>query len=76
MAGESAGHPLQPTELVHEVRLRLSGSDGPSFQNRAHYFGAAAVTRSNTFASGRRHGAASKVRDSLQFGSFSIALPQ
>jgi RNA polymerase sigma factor (TIGR02999 family) len=42
MAHEAAGHTLQPTALVHEAWLRLGGSDAPSFQNRAHFFGAAA----------------------------------
>jgi RNA polymerase sigma factor (TIGR02999 family) len=42
MAHEAAGHTLQPTALVHEVWLRLGGDEAPSFQNRAHFFGAAA----------------------------------
>jgi RNA polymerase sigma factor (TIGR02999 family) len=43
MAHEAAGHTLQPTALVHEAWLRLVGSDTPSqFQNRAHFFAAAA----------------------------------
>jgi RNA polymerase sigma factor (TIGR02999 family) len=43
MAREAAGQTLQPTALVHEAWLRLSGSDGQAqFQNRAHFFGAAA----------------------------------
>ena len=42
MARESAGHTLQPTALVHEAWMRLGGSDTPAFQNRAHFFGAAA----------------------------------
>lgn len=42
MANEAAGHTLQPTALVHEAWLRLGGSNAPSFQNRAHFFGAAA----------------------------------
>jgi RNA polymerase sigma factor (TIGR02999 family) len=42
MASEAPGHTLQPTALVHEAWLRLGGSDAPSFQNRAHFFGAAA----------------------------------
>jgi RNA polymerase sigma factor (TIGR02999 family) len=42
MARENAGHTLQPTALVHEAWLRLGGDDAPSFQNRAHFFGAAA----------------------------------
>ena len=43
MAGESPGHTLQPTALVHEAWLRLADKDGQAqFQNRAHFFGAAA----------------------------------
>jgi RNA polymerase sigma factor (TIGR02999 family) len=42
MAQEAAGHTLQPTALVHEAWMRLGGSDAPTFQNRAHFFGAAA----------------------------------
>ena len=42
MGHEAAGHTLQPTALVHEAWLRLVGNDAPQFQNRAHFFGAAA----------------------------------
>jgi len=42
MAHEAAGHTLQPTALVHEAWLRLGGSESAQFQNRAHFFGAAA----------------------------------
>jgi len=42
MSGEAAGHTLQPTALVHEVWLRLAGSNEQAWQNRAHFFGAAA----------------------------------
>jgi RNA polymerase sigma factor (TIGR02999 family) len=42
MAGEAAGHTLQPTALVHEAWMRLGGNEAPAFQNRAHFFGAAA----------------------------------
>ncbi len=42
MARERPGHTLQPTALVHEAYLRLMGPSGtPTFQNRAHFFGAA-----------------------------------
>jgi RNA polymerase sigma factor (TIGR02999 family) len=41
MAGEAPGQTLQPTALVHEAWLRLVGSGGRGFQNRAHFFGAA-----------------------------------
>jgi len=42
MAQESASHTLQPTALVHEAWLRLVGDKNPSFENRAHFFSAAA----------------------------------
>lgn len=42
MAGEPAGHTLQPTALVHEAWLRLGGSHQEAWQNRAHFFTAAA----------------------------------
>lgn len=42
MARESAGQTLQPTALVHEVWLRLGADQQPSWQNRAHFFAAAA----------------------------------
>ena len=42
MAQEMAGHTLQPTALVHEAWLRLVGNESQSWQNRAHFFGAAA----------------------------------
>lgn len=42
MAREAAGQTLQPTALVHEVWLRLGADQQPSWQNRAHFFAAAA----------------------------------
>lgn len=42
MAGESAGHTLQATALVHEAWLRLVGSRQQQWQNRSHFFAAAA----------------------------------
>ena len=42
MAREPPGQTLQPTALVHEAWLRLVGSEHPSFENRAHFFSAAA----------------------------------
>jgi RNA polymerase sigma factor (TIGR02999 family) len=42
MAQEGPGHTLQPTELVHEAWLRLAGKQSHEWQNRAHFFGAAA----------------------------------
>jgi len=42
MAREAPGQTLQPTALVHEAWLRLVGSKNPRFENRAHFFAAAA----------------------------------
>ena len=42
MAQEPPGQTLQPTALVHEAWLRLVGSEHPNFDNRAHFFSAAA----------------------------------
>lgn len=42
MAHEASGHTLQATALVHEAWLRLVPADHQSFQNRGHFFAAAA----------------------------------
>ncbi len=42
MARESAGQTLQPTALLHEAWLRVAGDGVHNWQNRAHFFGAAA----------------------------------
>lgn len=44
MAGERAGHTLQPTALVHEAYLRLLNPDGSHkhWEGRSHFFVAAA----------------------------------
>lgn len=42
MASEAAGHTLQPTALVHEAWLSLVGDGEAQFENRAHFFAAAA----------------------------------
>src|ERR1044071_6588127 len=42
MAHEVPGNTLQPTALVHEAWLHLGGDQQPTWENRAHFFGAAA----------------------------------
>jgi RNA polymerase sigma factor (TIGR02999 family) len=42
MSGESSGHTLQATALVHEAWLRLVGGNQKGWDNRAHFFAAAA----------------------------------
>ncbi len=44
MRAERADHTLEPTALVHELYLRvLAGEEAPGFENRAHFFAAAAT---------------------------------
>ena len=42
LADEPGTQTLQPTALVHEVWLRIAGSRAGTWQNRAHFFAAAA----------------------------------
>lgn len=42
MAAESGTQTLQATALVHEAWLRLGGDEQPTWQNRTHFFCAAA----------------------------------
>jgi RNA polymerase sigma factor (TIGR02999 family) len=64
MANEAAGHTLQPTALVHEAWLRLTGNNrNAQFANRAHFFVAAAdamrrilIERARRKSAGKRGG--------------------
>ena len=42
MAQEAPGQTLQPTALVHEAWMRLTGNEKVKWEGRAHFFGAAA----------------------------------
>src|SRR5215471_1528503 len=42
LANEAPGQTLQPTALVHEAWLRLIRSEDAKFENRGHFFAAAA----------------------------------
>src|SRR6266850_2173982 len=42
MSNETPGQTLQPTALVHEAWLRLTGNENVRWDGRAHFFGAAA----------------------------------
>jgi len=39
---ERSNHTLQPTALIHEAFIRLSGAREARFESRAHFYGAAA----------------------------------
>jgi RNA polymerase sigma factor (TIGR02999 family) len=64
MTNEAAGHTLQPTALVHEAWLRLTGDEPhAAFANRGHFFAAAAeamrhilVDHARRKATGKRGG--------------------
>ena len=55
MAREAPGQTLQPTALVHEAWLRLVGSQNPRFENRAHFFSAAAEAMRRILIERARH---------------------
>src|SRR5687767_12333182 len=68
MSAEAPGHTLQPTALVHEAWLRIAGPDSNQFQNRAHFFAAAAeamrrilIDRARRRLAAKRGGGAAKV---------------
>ena len=42
LARERGDHTLQPTALVHEAYLRLGGTSGAHWKDRAHFYGVAA----------------------------------
>jgi RNA polymerase sigma factor (TIGR02999 family) len=55
MAQEAPGQTLQPTALVHEAWLRLVGGNQSKFQNRAHFFSAAAEAMRRILIDRARH---------------------
>jgi len=58
---ERSGHTLQPTALVHEAFLRLTGATGIEWQDRAHFMGIAArAMRQILVDHARRHRAAKR----------------
>jgi RNA polymerase sigma factor (TIGR02999 family) len=78
MAHEATGHTLQPTALVHEAWMRLGGSDAPTFENRAHFFGAAAeAMRRILIEHARRRSAAKRGAGAevVDFDSLEISSP-
>ena len=55
MAHEMAGQTLQPTALVHEAWFRLVTDNDRTWQNRAHFFGAAAEAMRRILIERARH---------------------
>lgn len=55
MAQESPGHTLQPTALVHEAYMRLvQNGDNRSWENRGHFYAAAAEAMRRILIEGAR----------------------
>ncbi len=61
MSRERAGHTLQPTALVHEAYVRLVGAE-TTWQNKAHFFAAAARAMRHILIDRARHVKAARVR--------------
>jgi RNA polymerase sigma factor (TIGR02999 family) len=55
MSHERAGQTLQPTALVHEAWLRLVNDGDRTWENRAHFFGAAAEAMRRILIEKARH---------------------
>jgi RNA polymerase sigma factor (TIGR02999 family) len=78
MSQEAPGHTLQPTALVHEAWLRLVSAGDQNFENRAHFFSAAAEAMRRILIDrirrerAQRHGGA---YERVEFERFDIAGP-
>jgi RNA polymerase sigma factor (TIGR02999 family) len=75
---EKPGQTLQPTALVHEAYLRLMGGAGQDcpWENRAHFFGAAAEAMRRILVENARRKAAVKHgggRHRVSFGAIDLA---
>jgi RNA polymerase sigma factor (TIGR02999 family) len=57
---ERVNHTLQPTELVHEAYLRLTGLREMHFEGRRHFYGAAAQAMRRILVDHARHRDAQK----------------
>jgi RNA polymerase sigma factor (TIGR02999 family) len=66
LRGERANHTLQPTALVHEMYLRIVDQRQVDWQNRAHFFGVAAVVMRRILVDHARRHRASKRGEGVQ----------
>lgn len=62
MSHESPNQTIQPTALVHEAWIRLTGGENISWKNRGHFFGAAAQAMRRILVERARRKAALKRR--------------
>ena len=66
MASEAPGHTLQATALVHEAGLRLAGDEKRQWNDRAHFFAAAAEAMRRILVENARRKRAQRHGGSLQ----------
>lgn len=73
LGGESTGHTLQPTALVHETYLRLINQRQVDWRNRAQFLGVAATVMRRILVNHARDRAASKRGGGREQLSLSLA---
>lgn len=72
---ERPGHVLQPTALVNEAYVRLVAHEHHNWQNRAHFFGAAAQVMRRVLVDHARASRARKRRDTgVDIGAAPLAV--
>jgi RNA polymerase sigma factor (TIGR02999 family) len=80
LANEKPGQTLQPTALVHEAWLKIAGDREPQFDNRQHFFKAAATAMQQILIDVARrkqtlkHGA-NQVADELHESRIAMVVP-
>lgn len=75
MARESGGHTLQATALVHEAWIRLGADNQITWQNRAHFFAAAAEAMRRILIDAARRRQAQRHGGGLQRVEFNDSAP-
>jgi RNA polymerase sigma factor (TIGR02999 family) len=60
MGAQKPGHTLQPTALINEAYVRLASDDGREWENRAHFFGVAAMSMRHVLVDHARNRRATK----------------
>jgi RNA polymerase sigma factor (TIGR02999 family) len=75
MAKESPGQTLQATALVHEAYLRLVGAEEPGWDNRGHFFAAAAEAMRRILIDNARRKKTRRYGGNLNRAALSESLP-
>lgn len=75
MRREAAGHTLQPTALVHEAYLRLLEPEDAGWENRRHFFAAAAEAMRRILIERYRRSCAQKHGGQIELGPLRTDVP-